>query len=167
MTCRPLRPRPRHSFLISAAAIALGISAAGLAWAGPVPEPPRPADPCAAGMAGLGHDWTDAAIWAPGFFIAIDPESHLPTTPSEAQKRAAAAAAQAQDALLAPLGPLPVVRLPHGGEMVRLQGRYQVYSVARRDASGHIVTECAPDPEIARKMLSAQPAKPETKWEEK
>jgi hypothetical protein len=82
--------------------------------------------------------------------------THLPTAPTDAQLRSFATQVP-HDALLAPARPLRVERLPGGGEIVHLNGQFQVYSVARRDANGHFVTECAPDPATARKLL-AQPA---------
>jgi hypothetical protein len=66
-----------------------------------------------------------------------------------------AAEIETEDALRAPLSPLIIERLPGGGEIVHLGGRFQVYSVARRDAKGRIVTDCSLDPTAARKLLSA------------
>jgi hypothetical protein len=103
------------------------------------------------------------AAGAAGLFIALDPVTHLPTTPTDAQLRSYAAQVE-RDALLAPARPLQVERLPRGGEIVHLNGQFQVYSVARRDANGRFVTECAPDPVTARKLL-AQPVK--SAWEVK
>ena len=103
---------------------------------------------------------------APGLFIALDPETGLPTRPSAAQRRAAAAILEEAEALAAPLGPLPVARAPGGGEIVHLRGRFQVYSIARRAADGSFVTDCSLDPAAARRLLS-QPAPIESKREEK
>jgi hypothetical protein len=101
-----------------------------------------------------------------GLFIALDPVTHLPTTPSDAQIRSFATQVS-HDALLAPARPLQVERLPGGGEIVHLNGQFQVYSVVRRDAKGRMVTECAPDPATARKLL-AQPAPADkSTWEVK
>ena len=110
--------------------------------------------------------WGPRASLASGLFIAIDPVTHRPTAPSAEQKRAWAAQ-QEQDALLAPTRPLQVERLPGGGEIIHLNGQFQTYSIARRDAKGHIVTDCAADPASAAKLLK-QPAPPsKTDWEEK
>ena len=109
--------------------------------------------------------WTPHAIQSAGMFIAIDPVTHLPTAPSDEQKRAFAAQAE-RDALLAPTRPLQVEKLPGGGEIIHLNGQFQVYSIARRDAQGHIRTDCVPDPSTARKLLS-EAAPSGTKWEEK
>jgi hypothetical protein len=104
---------------------------------------------------------------ASGLFVALDPVTHLPTTPSEAQKRAFAERA-GHDALLAPTAPLRVERLPGGGEIIQLNGRFQSYSIARRDSRGRFVTDCAPDPATARNLLTKKPAPPsKTVWEEK
>ena len=91
---------------------------------------------------------------APGLFVALDPVTHRPTAPSDAQKRAFAAQAE-HDALLAPAAPLQAERLPGGGEIIHLNGQFQSYSIARRDSRGRFVTDCAPDPATARKLLTA------------
>ncbi len=109
-----------------------------------------------------GTPWGASAVRAPGLLVALDPETRLPTTPSAAQRRAAADAAQRDDALLVPLGPLPVERLPGGGEIVHLEGRFQIYSVARRAADGRVTTDCVLDPAAAK-----HPRAPERRWEEK
>lgn len=102
----------------------------------------------------------------PGLLVALDPETGLPTTPSAAQRRATAAALEGDDALLVPLGPLPVERAPGGGEIVHLQGRFQVFSVARRTADGRLITDCSLNPAAAQRLLS-QPPPAESRWEEK
>lgn len=116
-----------------------------------------------------------APIWAPraaragrasGLFIALDPVTHLPTTPSDAQMRTFAAPG-GHDALLAPTAPLRIERLPGGGEIIHLNGQFQSYSIARRDARGRIVTDCAPDPATARKLLTKPAPSRTTVWEEK
>ena len=99
-------------------------------------------------------------VATPGLLIAIDPVTRKIVRPSLAQRQALAADAARAAALQAPLAPgafLPVERLPGGGEMVHLNGRFDIYSVARRDANGHITTDCAHDLEAAKKLL-AQPA---------
>jgi hypothetical protein len=96
----------------------------------------------------------------PGLFIAIDPVTHKPVMPSLEQRKAWAADAARAAALQAPLAPgafLPVERLPGGGEIVQLNGRFQAYEVARRDASGHITTDCVSDLDAAKKLV-ARPA---------
>jgi hypothetical protein len=117
-------------------------------------------------------------LWAPtasganhsaGLLITIDPITHRPIAPTAEQKRAFAAQ-QAQDALLAPTRPLTVQRLPNGGEIIHLDGAFRMYSIARRGADGKITTDCAPDAETARKLLSQPaPRSPATHpaWEEK
>jgi len=109
--------------------------------------------------------WAVPSSRAAGLLIALDPVTHLPTTPTDAQLRSFAAPVS-RDALLAPARPLQIERLPGGGEIVRLNGQFQVYSIARRDANGHFVTECAPDAATVRKLLS-RPAAPATAWEVK
>jgi hypothetical protein len=99
--------------------------------------------------------WSLASVRSPGLFVALDPVTGRPTRPSEAQRRAFAVPLESEDALRAPVSPLIIERLPGGGEIVRLGGRFQVYSVARRDAKGHIVTDCSLDPTAARRLLSA------------
>jgi len=100
--------------------------------------------------------WAAPSSRASGLFIALDPVTHLPTTPTDAQLRSFATQVS-HDALLAPARPLQVERLPGGGEIVHLNGQFQVYSIARRDAKGHFVTECAPDAATARKLLAEPP----------
>ncbi|HLQ65700.1 MAG TPA: hypothetical protein VK123_00535 [Candidatus Limnocylindrales bacterium] len=108
----------------------------------------------------------------PGLFIAVDPVTHKPVTPSLEQRKAWAADAARAAALQAPLAPgafLPVERLPGGGEMVQLNGRFQAYEVARRDANGHFTTDCVSDLDAAKKLVAQPaPAKPtQSKREER
>jgi len=124
-----------------------------------------PGDPSVADQNQTAPIWAPEAIQSAGMFIAIDPVTHIPTAPSDAQKRAFAAQAE-RDALLAPTRPLQVEKLPGGGELIHLNGQFQVYSIARRDAQGHVRTDCVPDPSTARKLLS-EPAPSSTTWEEK
>ena len=91
--------------------------------------------------------------------------TRLPIAPSAEQKRSLAAQAE-HDALLAPTRPLQVERLPGGGEIIHLNGLYQTYSIARRDAKGRILTDCATDPVTARKLLKQTPPA-KIRWEEK
>jgi len=102
---------------------------------------------------------------SPGMFIAIDPVTRRPVAPSEEQKRGFQAQVE-RDALLAPAHPLQIEKLPGGGEIIHLNGQFQVYSIARRDAQGHIRTDCVPNPSTARKLLS-EPAPSAGHWEEK
>ena len=109
---------------------------------------------------------------APGLFIAIDPVTHKPVMPSLEQRKAWAADAARAAAREAPLAPgafLPVQRLPGGGEIVHLNGRFQMYEVARRDANGHFTTDCVSDLDAAKKLLAQPvPAKPtQSKREER
>ena len=124
-----------------------------------------PGDPGVADQNQTVPIWAPQAIQGAGMFIAIDPVTHLPTAPSDAQKRAFAAQVE-RDALLAPARPLQIEKIPGGGELIHLNGQFQVYSIARRDAQGHIRTDCVPDPRTARKLLS-EPAPSSTTWEEK
>jgi hypothetical protein len=55
---------------------------------------------------------------------------------------------------------LPVERIPGGGELVHLNGRHQVFSIARRDASGRFTTSCASDSAVSH-------VAPVRQWEEK
>lgn len=100
---------------------------------------------------------SSSPVASPGLFIAIDPETRKPVMPSPEQRKALAADAARAAALHAPIAPdayLPVVRLPGGGELVHLDGRFQVYSIARRDANGNITTDCDSDLESIQKLLS-------------
>jgi hypothetical protein len=101
-----------------------------------------------------------AATSAPGLMIAIDPVTKRPVAPTLEQRRAWAEAMQPGGALgapAAPNAPLRVEKIRGGGEITYLDGRFQVYMVARRDAKGRIVTDEAPSYEAA-KQLVAQPA---------
>jgi len=109
--------------------------------------------------------WTLRSSATAGLFIALDPVTRLPIAPSAEQKRALAAQAE-HDALLAPTRLLQVERLPGGGEIIHLNGLYQTYSIARRDAKGRILTDCATDPAAARKLLK-EPPPTKTGWEER
>jgi hypothetical protein len=112
-----------------------------------------------------GDPWIDesaptfvrAADWAPGLIIAIDPVTKRPTMPTPEQRRALSDAMERGGALGAPVAPdapLRVEKIPGGGEITYLDGRFQVYLVARRDANGRIVTDCAPDYESAKRIVT-------------
>ncbi len=96
-----------------------------------------------------------AASWAApaGLYVALDPVTRRPTAPSVEQRRAFQAAIDL-DQLLAPTAPLTVEKLPGGGEIVHLNGAFQSFSIARRDASGRFVVDCAPDGATARRLLA-------------
>lgn len=112
--------------------------------------------------------WSDPAtgvlarVEAPGMRIYLDPVTRRPTAPTAEQQRSMPS--------LAPVAPddrpLPVERIPGGGEMIHLNGRHMAYEIARRDASGRFTTTCAPDSASAMKLL-AQPAPVERHGEEK
>lgn len=102
--------------------------------------------------------WEGAARWLTpayrsGHLIAIDPVSRRPVRPWPEQRRAFSDL----------WGPgevtpdLPAERLSRGGEMVHLNGRFQVFSIARRDASGRLVLDCASDPAHAARPVAASP----------
>jgi hypothetical protein len=96
-----------------------------------------------------------AAGWlAPaGLYVALDPVTRRPVAPSVEQRRAFQAAIDL-DQLLAPSAPPTVEKLPGGGEIVQLNGAFQSFSIARRDASGRFVVDCAPDGASARRLLA-------------
>ncbi len=93
-----------------------------------------------------------------GMRIAIDPETHLPITPTSEQFRTpvsvegAAAASGTNDGVT-------VTILPDGSRRIDLGESLMLYSVARRDPSGKLKLDCASSPEEARK-LAARPVKP-------
>lgn len=95
--------------------------------------------------------WTTTA--SPGLFVAIDPATHRPVAPS-AEQRAAFQRAIDLSELLAPAAPVRVEALPHGGRIAYLNGAFQSFSIARRDASGRFVTDCAPDAPTALRLLA-------------
>lgn len=95
--------------------------------------------------------WATTA--SPGLFVAIDPVTHRPVAPS-AEQRAAFQRAFDLSELLAPAAPVRVEALPHGGKIAYLNGAFQSFSIARRDASGRFVTDCAPDARTALRLLT-------------
>lgn len=107
-----------------------------------------PGDPVEAPVSDL---WTTTA--SPGLFVAIDPATHRPVAPS-AEQRAAFQRAIDLSELLAPAAPVRVEALPHGGEIAHLNGAFQSFSIARRDASGRFVADCAPDARTALRLLA-------------
>ena len=115
-----------------------------------------PGDPTSDELAPMPYS---AAAWTPGLMIAIDPVTRRPVTPTPEQRRAMSEAMRggALGAPIAPNAPLRTEKLPGGGEVTYLDGRFEVYMVARRDANGHIVTDCVPDAESVNRIVS-QPA---------
>jgi hypothetical protein len=103
---------------------------------------------------------------APGMIVAIDAETGLPIRPSAAQRRALALAMSAESSdLLAPsAAPLLIERLPGGGEIMTLNGHFQMYSIARIGPDGRVVTDCAQDPATAKRMLTT-PSTPRVRAE--
>jgi len=150
-------PRTRRSRNLSAPALALllvlllapSASIAGTsAW--PFDWRPGwiPGDPVEEPVSNL---WTTTA--SAGLFVAIDPATHRPVAPS-AEQRAAFQRAIDLTELLAPAAPVRVEALPHGGKIAHLNGAFQSFSIARRDASGRFVTDCAPDARTALRLLA-------------
>lgn len=129
---------------------------------GPVTAP-APGDPAAtpskveAGLAAEASRTAPAAPTASGMIAAIDPATGRIGRPSAAQ-RAAVERARTRSALGSALAldrsdvGLEVVRLPDGAEMVRLEGRFMEHVIARVDASGRIVTDCAQGPDVADRL---------------
>lgn len=104
-----------------------------------------------------GFNWLAPSSATAGLLIAIDPETGQVTAPTAEQRRALHAGSGTAEAPEQPDGFLPVVRITRGGELAHLEGRFQVFSVARRDASGRIVTDCAAD-SVAAVQLLLRPA---------
>jgi hypothetical protein len=78
----------------------------------------------------------------PGLMIALDPVSRLPIPPSPEQRAVAAAAHAAVGLDSGPDITLPVEHIPGGGELAHLQGRFQIFAIARRGADGRYTTSC-------------------------
>lgn len=158
----PLPHGPRTPILVFraalalAAALVLATAAAGRATAAP---------PCArtAGQSAWAFLWTPT--WLPGvpqaagtalqgdaatagLWIALDPVTRRPVRPTPEQRSAAGLAAPEVDEVL------PVERIPGGGELLHLNGRHQVFEVARRDATGRFRTSCASDSATATRVLA-------------
>jgi hypothetical protein len=92
-----------------------------------------------------------APAYGSGLLIAVDPVSRRPVRPSPEQRRAFSDLWGTDQA--AP--DLPVERLARGGEIAHLNGRFQVFSVARRDATGRLILDCVSDPADAAKPVPA------------
>jgi hypothetical protein len=158
---KPL-PRPgrrtRHSLLRFAplAALLLILVSGGTALASaptdawPYEWRPNwiPGDPPEADRGFLEMPWMALRPSAPGLLIALDPVTRRPIKPSSAQRAAASALLDTGGPLTAPDGAFPVEHLLGGGELVHLQGRFQIFSVARRGADGRFTTSCV---ELERK----------------
>ena len=97
--------------------------------------------------------FTWATSPASGLFVAIDPVTRRPVAPSLEQRQAFDRGI-ALDAFLAPAAPVVIEALPGGGEIAHLNGSFHSFSIARRDASGRFVTDCAADAETARRLLA-------------
>ena len=82
-------------------------------------------------------------------FMTIDDAEHY-----SPEQRAAFQRAIDLSELLGLAAPVRVVALPHGGEIAHLNGAFQSFSIARRDASGRFVTDCAPDARTALRLLA-------------
>jgi len=144
------RHRSIPAYLLAALALVSLAPAAARADAWPFDWRPGwiPGDPVA-----------DVALdtWAmpsnPGLYVAIDPVTHRPVAPT-AEQRAAFGRAMDLSELLAPSAPVRVEALPHGGEIAHLNGAFQSFSIARRDATGRFVNDCAPDAQTALRILS-------------
>jgi hypothetical protein len=97
--------------------------------------------------------WEFAPHWLPlasrsGLLIAVDPVSGRRVRPTPEQRRALS------DLLGSENTPdLPAERLSRGGEVVHLNGRFQIFSIARRDASGRLVLDCVSDPADAARPV--------------
>ncbi|HKQ19029.1 MAG TPA: hypothetical protein VJW75_04720 [Candidatus Eisenbacteria bacterium] len=171
MTTRPRLGRPsRQSRFLAGLCLGLALTfgvlvSSGVAHA-PTPDAwpyawrPNwiPGDPIANGVGSFGTSWVVFEQVTPGLIVALDPVTRLPVRPSAAQRAAAAAIFQEGDLLGPPDGLLPTERIPGGGELIHLQGRFQMFSVARRGADGRFTTDCSPDPVAASRPL-AQPAR--------
>ena len=125
-----------------------------------------PGDPLSPGIGYAPAPWIVGSSAAPGMIVALDPVTRLPVRPTPAQRAAAAAAFDAGALLGPPDGFLPAVRIPGGGEFVHLQGRFQIFSVARRNADGTFTTECVTDPSRVR-QTGVQPPPAERRREER
>jgi len=104
--------------------------------------------------------WEITAPWLSpayqsGRFIAIDPVSRRPVRPTPEQRRAFSDLSGPDHAT----PDLPAERLPRGGEIVHLNGHFQIFSIARRDASGRLILDCASDPAHAAQPVAASPAR--------
>jgi len=121
-----------------------------------------PGDPVASRV---GASWIAFEQVAPGLIVALDPVTRLPVRPSAAQRAAAAALFEEGRLVGPPDEMLPTERIPSGGELIHLHGRFDVFSVARRGADGRFVTDCSPDPIVVGQK--AQQPRAERRGEER
>lgn len=141
---------------IPIAALALGVALS----IGPANALATPTWPYAWRPGWLPGDPVAVSSPMPGLWVTLDPVTRRPVAPAAEQRRARVAALQAA---ALPLGahdidaPLPVQRIPGGGELVHLNGRHMVFEVARRDASGHFTMSCASDSSAASRPISNPP----------
>ena len=96
---------------------------------------------------------TPVAPIAPGMLIAIDPETGMPTRPTAEQIRVLTAGMENANALIEPLAPMLMERLPGGGVAMHLNGHFQMYSIARIGPDGRPVADCSVDAATARRLL--------------
>lgn len=152
--------------LMSCVLVSSGVAHAPTSDAWPYAWRPNwiPGDPIANGVGG--PTWVVFEQVTPGLIVALDPVTRLPVRPSAAQRAAAAAIFDEGYLLGPPDGLLPTERIPGGGELIHLQGRFQMFSVARRGADGRFTTDCSSDP-IAASRPPAQPTRTARRGEEK
>ena len=168
--------RTPRSRLVLVAALAIAVAspaipvAGGTAHAEPAGKPPAAShldplpwrDPWSSGLVADASaspaPWEVAAPWLTpayrsGLLIAIDPTTRRPVRPTPEQRRAFSDLLGADG--VAP--DLPAERLSRGGEIVHLNGHFQVFSIARRDASGRLILDCASDPAHAATPVASSP----------
>jgi hypothetical protein len=90
-------------------------------------------------------------IAAPGAKIAIDPRTGRIVVPSAEQRR------ELSEAMVtAPARRLEVLAIEGGGTLVRLDDRFMMSAMARRDTSGRWSVDCTPDgPRVASRPVAA------------
>ena len=157
------------------AALVMAVASPALATpddhAGPAGQPPAAVHldplpwnvPWSQGMGADASDsrvpWEFAARWLTpahrsGFLTAIDPISRRPVRPTPEQRRALSDFSSPDEVT----SDLPAERLSRGGEVVHLNGRFQIFSIVRRDASGRLTLDCVSDPAHAATPVAASPS---------
>lgn len=91
-----------------------------------------------------------------GMIAAIDPATGKFVVPMRAHRLALEGTVPALDR--SDVGLVPIA-LPGGGEMVRLEGRFNEYAIARLDSTGRLHEDCVPGPEVAEHLAPAAPAR--------
>ena len=139
------------SALVAAAAIVL-IGGASASFAADSPVRARKAK-AATSKAASKAKQSAPAPGAAGMRVAIDPETGLLIKPTLAQRHALGTSAELDRSSEG----LVIITLADGTQICHLEGRFQEYVVARKDAAGNLRTDCVEGHDRARRLQVALP----------